>query len=83
MRRRPGRPPLVALDFQNGTARRYWPKPGDQRPATFITHIGALQKPDDEPWMLGTDEGLALLEDFRLGKLAPLDAADMEPEQAA
>ena len=69
MRQRPNHPTLVAIDFHNLTCRRYWPKPGDQRPATFITQTGQLQKPDDQPWKMGAADGLALLEDFRVGKL--------------
>lgn len=68
--RRPTHPTLVALDFHNCTARRYWPKPGDQRPATFITQTGELVKPEGAPWQMGNAEGLALLEDFRVGNLA-------------
>lgn len=77
MRRKPGRPTLVALDFRNMTARRYWPKPGDQKPATFLTHVGELRKPDDEPWKMGEQSGLDLLEQFREGKLAPITDEDM------
>lgn len=59
------RPPLVALDFNAGTARRYWPKPG----GGFTTQTGVLQKAPGDPWMMGGEEGLALLEDFRNGNL--------------
>lgn len=83
--RRHGRPPLVALDFHNLTARRYWPKPGDQRPATFITQTGTLTKEEGTPWQMGNEDGLALIESFRQGELQPApvqDDYDAEPEAA-
>jgi hypothetical protein len=78
-RTKPGRPTLIALDFHNKTARRYWPKPGDQRPATFITQEGTLQKPEGEPWQMGSLDGLALLDAFRAGTLpAQVEAIEKE-----
>lgn len=64
------RPPLVVLDFHNGVAIRYARKPT----GGFLTQTGNLQKPPGDPWMLGSPEGLALLESFRRGELA------VEPE---
>ena len=63
-------PPLVVLDFHNGVAIRYACKPT----GGFLTQTGTLQKPAADPWMLGSPEGLALLEAFRSGELA------VEPE---
>jgi hypothetical protein len=75
--KRPGRPPLVALDFNAGTARRYWPKAG----GGFITQTGLMKKDPDAPWMLGTDEAREVLEQFRAGKL-DIDPIEAEPEYA-
>lgn len=84
MKQRPGRPPLVVLDFNALIARRYWPKPGDQRPATFITQTGTLTKDEKAPWQMGNDDGLALIESFRRGELVatPVDGDEQQPEAA-
>lgn len=83
VRRKPGKPPLVLIDFINMRATRYWPKPGDQRPATFLTHVGELQKAPNAPWLMGEPAALDLLENFRQGKLSPLTDEDLaEPEVA-
>lgn len=79
-----GRPALLALDFANGTARRYWPKPGDQRPQSFITQEALLVKPDDVAWETGSEKGRGVLEAFRSGKL-PIEAlpdVENQPEVA-
>jgi hypothetical protein len=74
------RPTLLAIDTKNGTARRYWPKLGDQQPASFLIQDAKIY-PLDGVWNLGSREGLELLEKFRRGKL---DAAPIteEKEQA-
>lgn len=76
------RPTLLAIDFHNLTCRRYWPKPGDQRPQSFITQTGELVKPDDQPWKLGNADGRAMLEDFRTGKLEVQQEETQQPEYA-
>ena len=50
------RPVLVALDFKQARARRYWPKPH----GGFVTDDAALEGTN---W--GSDDGLRALEDFR------------------
>jgi hypothetical protein len=66
------RPTLLCIDTHAGTATRYWPKTGKQRPASFLIQSAKIFKLDGL-WQLGGPEGLALLEDFRAGKL------DVEP----
>jgi hypothetical protein len=72
------RPPLIALDFAAGTARRYWPKPDKG----FLTQTAKMQKEPDVPWMMGSPEGLALLEGFRKGELQVQPLNEDEPEVA-
>lgn len=54
---------LILLDFHAGRAVRYV---GRQ-----ATMTGALVKPVDDPWRMGTKQGLKLIELFRKGKLEP------------
>ena len=51
------RPALVALDFKELHARRYWPKPG----GGFVTDEAALCAPEDQDATLP-----AVIEQFRL-----------------
>lgn len=76
------RPPLIALDLKAMTARRYWPKPGDQRPATFLTQTAVLIREEGAPWLMGSEQNLALLEEFRTGKLDATPITDEELERA-
>jgi hypothetical protein len=76
------KPTLLAIDFHNLTVRRYWPKPGDQRPTAFLTQTGQLQKRDEDPWKLGNADGLAMLEDFRTGLLEVHEETTDEKECA-
>lgn len=75
------RPTLLCIDTKQGKATRYWPKLGDQRPATFLTQEAAIYQLDGV-WQLGGEEGLAILEQFRAGKLNVAPAADKQPEAA-
>lgn len=74
------RPTLLCLDFKQGTARRYWPKPDGHG---FMTQEAKLQKPEGDAWQMGSNDGLALLDDFRLGRLSRQDYdIEDQPEQA-
>lgn len=74
------RPTLLCLDFSQRTARRYWPKPTG---GGFMTQLAKLEKPAGDPWQLGNTQGLALLDDFRLGRLSSSDYdIEDQPEQA-
>ena len=72
------KPALLALDFHNRRVRRYFPK----QTGGFLTQQAVLVKPADEPWKIGTDEGLALLDAFRTGRLPVDDLPDHEPQVA-
>ena len=71
------KPALLALDFQRGTARRYFPKPT----GGFLTQEAILTKPDGDKWQSGSDEGRAILDAFRTGRLPVEDLPDV-PEAA-
>lgn len=79
MSRAKGKPSLIALDFRNGTARRYKPKPTG---GGFFTQEATVKKETKDPWRLGSDEGLELLEGFRTGQLDVQPITDEELEQA-
>lgn len=54
---------LVLLDFAAGKAVRYVGR--------HPVQTGSLVKPADEPWLMGAEQGLELLEQFRRGTLVP------------
>lgn len=73
------RPSLLLIETKKGKVTRYWPKQGDQRPASFITQTAEIYQLNGV-WMLGGEEGLDLLEQFRSGKLdaQPIEATEKE-----
>ena len=72
------KPALLALDFKNATARRYFPKPT----GGFLTQQAILQKNTNESWQMGSEQGLAVLEAFRAGRLPVEDLPDADPAAA-
>ena len=75
------KPTLLAIDTHAGKVTRYWPKIGDQRPATFLTQTAEIYKLDGL-WQLGGADGLAILEQFRAGKLEAKPHPQEHKEQA-
>lgn len=61
---------LILLDFKAGRAVRYV---GRQ-----ATQSGSLVKSPDDPWKMGSKQGLKLLEAFRNGKLQPATVDNRE-----
>lgn len=71
------KPTLLAFDFKACRVRRYFPKPT----GGFLTQEAILTKPEGDKWQTGSEEGLAIMEAFRTGRLPVEDLPDV-PEAA-